>query len=222
MNAHAVARRGRPPLEDASALPMREKIQQAALRLFYEQSYQLTTVRDISKACGITSGAIYNHFPSKDDLLYTLIKQTHDDFARDLVEVRNSWHRSPVDELNDLVTAYVRRHAINRHATLVSNLYYRFLSERYARLISDQRRGLRAIFEDVLKRCASERMVELPRVGAKPSARIAAIAIGDMALRVAEWFDPEGELSADEIAAIYTQFALDMVRARRRRPPREA
>jgi AcrR family transcriptional regulator len=224
MNDHAVARRGRPPRQslsdDAGTPPMREKIQQAAMRLFYEQSYQLTTVRDIGKACGITSGAIYNHFPSKDDLLYSVIKQTHDSFARDLWDVRNRWHRSPVDELHDLVVAYVHRHATNRHATLVSNLYYRFLSERHAQLIKDQRRSLRAVFEDVLQRCADARMIELPQVRGKPSTRIAAIAIGDMALRVAEWFAPNGDLGADEVAAIYAQFALDLVRARRRRPPR--
>ena len=53
----------------------------AAVDLFYEQGAQATTVREITKACGLTAGALYNHFTSKEELLASrseFEKQTKD------------------------------------------------------------------------------------------------------------------------------------------------
>jgi AcrR family transcriptional regulator len=62
----APRKRGRPP-SPAS----RERILDAALRLFAEQGYADTSVADVQSACGLSSGsgALYKHFPSKQALL---------------------------------------------------------------------------------------------------------------------------------------------------------
>ncbi|MDQ7082302.1 MAG: helix-turn-helix domain-containing protein [Aquificota bacterium] len=44
----------------------RDLILEEALKLFSEKGIKETTVRDIAKAVGITEGAIYRHFRSKD------------------------------------------------------------------------------------------------------------------------------------------------------------
>jgi TetR/AcrR family transcriptional regulator, cholesterol catabolism regulator len=49
-----------------SRLPL---ILDAAARLFCEQGYQGTTIRDIARAVGILPGSLYAHFATKDDLL---------------------------------------------------------------------------------------------------------------------------------------------------------
>ncbi len=49
-------RNGRPPIE---------AIRAAAFRQFAERGYPVVTVRDIMKACGLTQGALYNHFKSR-------------------------------------------------------------------------------------------------------------------------------------------------------------
>ena len=50
----------------------------AALRLFDSGGYGGTTVRDIAQECGLSPGALYNHFASKDDLLFAIIDGFHD------------------------------------------------------------------------------------------------------------------------------------------------
>ncbi len=50
----------------------RERILAQALRLFVEQGFAETTTRDIAKAAGITEGAIYRHFESKDEIGWEL------------------------------------------------------------------------------------------------------------------------------------------------------
>ena len=47
----------------------REKILQAAGRLFRERGFESVGVADVMKAAGLTHGGFYGHFKSKDDLI---------------------------------------------------------------------------------------------------------------------------------------------------------
>ena len=49
--------------------PLQCKIAEAAVELFYRKGAPGTTVREITAACGLSPGALYNHFDSKDHLL---------------------------------------------------------------------------------------------------------------------------------------------------------
>ena len=44
----------------------RDKLLDAATRLFHENGYQAVTVNDICEAAQLTKGAFYHHFDSKD------------------------------------------------------------------------------------------------------------------------------------------------------------
>ena len=46
----------------------RNEIIGVALRLFAEKGVKATTIRDIAHAAGVTEGALYRHFTSKEDL----------------------------------------------------------------------------------------------------------------------------------------------------------
>lgn len=47
----------------------RQKILEAASRLFRAQGFEGVTVADVMKAAGLTHGGFYGHFKSKDDLI---------------------------------------------------------------------------------------------------------------------------------------------------------
>lgn len=55
-----------------SARNTREKIIDAAWKLFYRQGYDDTTVEEIIEESGTSRGSFYHYFPGKDDLLSTL------------------------------------------------------------------------------------------------------------------------------------------------------
>lgn len=50
-----------------------EKILDVSQRLFYEKGYEKTSIQDIvNELGGLSKGAIYHHFKSKEDILYEL------------------------------------------------------------------------------------------------------------------------------------------------------
>lgn len=68
-----------------------------AARLFAERGYHAASIRDIAAACGMTVGAIYSHFASKEELLVAVYEEgvmriaTHVDAA--VAAEREPWAR---------------------------------------------------------------------------------------------------------------------------------
>jgi AcrR family transcriptional regulator len=64
----------------------REKILEAALRLFRKRGFDRTTMRDIAKAADLAVGAAYYYFPSKDAVVlayYDRTQEAHSALARE-------------------------------------------------------------------------------------------------------------------------------------------
>jgi AcrR family transcriptional regulator len=61
----------------------RSRILSAAVRLFGEQGYAGTSVRDIAESLGLTKAALYYHFPSKETILDALL----DPFVTELTQI---------------------------------------------------------------------------------------------------------------------------------------
>lgn len=59
-------------VRDEVAAPVTERLIAAATRLFAGDGYEATTVQDVVAAAGVTKGAMYHYFDSKDALLYEI------------------------------------------------------------------------------------------------------------------------------------------------------
>ena len=59
----------------------RDRIEQAAIRLFVEKGVTETSVRDIARAVGLSEGALYRHFVSKDELVWAVFERHYVEFA---------------------------------------------------------------------------------------------------------------------------------------------
>ncbi len=55
----------------------RERIIESAYRLFIENGYSATSMRDIGKHAGVTVGAIYNHFATKESIWQEVLIERH-------------------------------------------------------------------------------------------------------------------------------------------------
>ncbi|WP_406864356.1 TetR/AcrR family transcriptional regulator [Streptomyces sp. HUAS MG47] len=64
-------RRGRPPAT-VNGRTAPERLLDAALQLFAEKGFEGTSVQDVVRAAGVTKGAMYHYFASKDDLLHEI------------------------------------------------------------------------------------------------------------------------------------------------------
>ena len=61
------------------------RILNQAMRIFLEKGYHGTSIDDITQAAGLTKGALYWHFKSKEDLLKKLIRKYEKSFLDNLI-----------------------------------------------------------------------------------------------------------------------------------------
>jgi len=57
-----------------AGMDARSRIQQVALELFIEVGYDKTSLREIAEKLGVTKAALYYHFPTKEDIVNSLIQ----------------------------------------------------------------------------------------------------------------------------------------------------
>lgn len=63
------------PSDTGTAVPTRERIVDAALRLFSERGTTAVSMRELADAAGVTVPGLYYHFASKADLIRALYEQ---------------------------------------------------------------------------------------------------------------------------------------------------
>jgi AcrR family transcriptional regulator len=61
--------------------PKREEIIGESLKLFVRKGFNHTAVREITEATGLSKAAFYWHFPSKDELLMTILNRYESSFV---------------------------------------------------------------------------------------------------------------------------------------------
>jgi AcrR family transcriptional regulator len=83
-----------PATEPLAADPLREQLLDAAARVFAEKGYDGTKIMDIVKAAGLSSGAVYGRFDSKEDLLMEAVLRQVERNA-----VANRFHGKAVAEV---------------------------------------------------------------------------------------------------------------------------
>lgn len=91
----------------------RRKLLETAIRLFDERGYEKVTIADICREAGLSVGAFYHHFRSKDQILlerYLPFAQQVDSFYRVINHKAKEESRSALDRLSrymDLFFKYI-------------------------------------------------------------------------------------------------------------------
>lgn len=182
-----------------------------AAALFYRRGAVATSVRDVTGACGLTPGAMYNHFPSKDDLLDAIVTHGHDSMRRRLDAALADCPDVPADQLAAFVRAYVIGHLVQPELAQVVRREYLHLSrERYDKVVA-VRRGVRRRLSAILQAGAASGRFDI--VGGPEAVTAQAVMLLDMCSRTSEWFDRRGKVGIDTLAERYVIAARRIVGA---------
>jgi AcrR family transcriptional regulator len=198
------------PAPPPASLHPRERILAAALDLFFRQGFRGTTVREITMACGLTPGAMYNHFPSKEAVLKELIIRAHDEIDAALEKAMAEADPDPVSQLRALVYTAAMYHCRNRPAGLVASFEYAALPDPERAEIVQRRRRARATIERTLTAGEKAGVFRIPKVDKKNEIKMAATAIANVAIRATEVFGPQPSWSDERVAEFHADLALQL------------
>jgi AcrR family transcriptional regulator len=77
----------------------REKLLQAAIKLFIKNGFHAVTVDAISDEAGITKKTLYNHFKSKEELILAALRYRDERFRNDFMRMVEGKTEDPQDRL---------------------------------------------------------------------------------------------------------------------------
>ena len=188
---------------------------EAAIELFYERGAVATTVRDITHACGLTPGALYNHFASKDELLYLIVWDIHRQVDEQLGELLGSGPTDPPAQLAAAVKFLVSHTAGFKKRSRVANREFTLLSGSRRQEVTTLRRHLRDRFAEVI--LAGARQGEFHLVGGQDigAATLHAATITTMCVRISEQALANYPMSIGDLQDRHAELALRMVGAQR-------
>ncbi|MDP1839398.1 MAG: TetR/AcrR family transcriptional regulator, partial [Reyranella sp.] len=172
------------------------------------------TVRDIMKACGLTQGALYNHFKSKDELLHDIIASTQGELERICQQAVAGAGDDPRAKLAAFVRVYVMRHCRLRVEALVANREIGWLDAARVADIRRSRRAIRDVVVAILKQGVEGGLFDPPLTGGRQDLKAIAMALLDQWTHVSMWYGPGGEITEEEMAQLYADMALRAVGAR--------
>jgi TetR/AcrR family transcriptional regulator, cholesterol catabolism regulator len=173
-----------------------QRLLQSAARLFWQNGYAATSVRELSAHLGIQKASLYHHIQSKEDLLYELCVISLEDIdaqARAAVDAEHD----PLLRLRALILAHVNSMSQDRemHATMLTEL--RSLSPEHRRDVIRRRDAYERLVQSVLETCQ-----EAGSIRADISARLLARCLLNLLNWSIFWFNPGGKMSTQELAGV--------------------
>jgi AcrR family transcriptional regulator len=100
-------------LKEKSVANMRDRIVDKGIKLFLKTSFKATSIQHITESLGITKGAFYWHFKSKDELLLTIIEKYSNDFLERLYAYMEAFEGDFIKrfrEYHKYINEYAREH----------------------------------------------------------------------------------------------------------------
>lgn len=176
-----------------------------AARVFAEQGYHSTAMRDLARETGMSLAGMYHYVRGKDELLYLI---QHRCFGNVLAGAERMLERHANDRAEERLTAFIRHHVIffARHMAEM-----KVLSHEAECLSGDHLEGINA-----LKREYVGRLVGLIRDldGTDDiDPNVAAYALFGMMNWIYNWYDPTGPVAPGELARQFTAIFLTGLRA---------
>ncbi len=181
-------------------------LREAALRLMALHGYEAVSMRRLAAAVGVQAAALYRYFPTKEELLFTLMREH-------MEKLIASWHAArpdapdPVARLAAFVSNHIAFHVARRHSTHVSNMELRSLSRDKLSHILRLRGSYEKELRQILRDGAEAGLFEVD------DTVLTAMAIIQMITGVIVWFRPGDRLSVEEVAETYHAMTMRLVGA---------
>ncbi|MGC4933672.1 TetR/AcrR family transcriptional regulator [Gordonia sp. DT30] len=183
-----------------------QRIREAAIASFAEFGYAGTSTRQITARLGMSAAAMYPHFSSKEELLYSIALVGHQ-LVNEAIDAADDVSAPYPERLGAVVAAFAGWQA--RHHQLAKVVQYELaaLSAAHFRTIAALRHQTTSILASIIDGGVGAGAFAID------DADDVVLAISSLCVDVCRWFPSRTHRDPDELGAAYARMALRMVRA---------
>lgn len=177
----------------------------SAVRCFAANGFHATTTRDICEGVGLSPAALYVHFPSKELVLFEIIRAGHDRVLAYIQDRSVLAAESSPDRLRAIISRYTAWHARHHVAARVCQLELAGLSAEHYDEVLELRHRTNEFFRDAVARGVADR--SFAPVDVKRVTR----AMLSLSIDLVRWYRLEGSDSPEQLGEFYADLALKLV-----------
>ncbi|HZZ50350.1 MAG TPA: TetR/AcrR family transcriptional regulator [Pseudonocardia sp.] len=198
----------KPPVRSYDPDETRRALMEAALDLFAEKGFSRSSMQEVADRAGVTKGAFYHHFYTKEDVLHII----HDQFIDRALEAQDhalAEFASPTEQLarmafdTTMICIEYQKHVM---------VFFRelpVLTGEVREAILEKRRRSTSIFEDTVRRG-----IEAGEFDPDIDPTVAALGLLGMWVWSYQWYREDGRRTPTEVARQFTEMSLRSVGAR--------
>lgn len=182
------------------------EILEHATNVFYEKGYDAASMRDLSRASGMSLAGLYYYFESKERLLYLIQKHTFETVVRQLKD-RLELVNDPEEKLRVFIHNHLEYFLANRKAmTVLSHEDETLKNNMGAEILELKREYYRLGVQllDELRKTAGKRFSNV-------NSRIAVLSLFGMVNWIYTWYNPRVDANATDLARQMSQIFLNGV-----------
>lgn len=177
----------------------------SAVRCFASNGYHATTTRDITTGVGLSPAALYVHFPSKEFVLFEIIRISHEHALAYLRGPAVERAAGAADRLRVLVSRYTTWHARHHVAARVAQYELAGLTPEHYEEILRLRHQTNEIFRDTVARGVADGPFDAVDVNRVVRAMLS------LGIDLVRWYRLDGSDSPEQLGDFYAELALRMV-----------
>ena len=146
-------------MADRSSVPARQRLLDAANRLFYRQGYRSTGINQLIDEADVAKASFYNHFSSKEELALAYLQRRHERWMKALtsqVDMHAPLQRR-IKAIFDCLEAFIAKEDFRGCGQL--NLAAEFPGEEHSIRVQirEQKQELRAYLQSVIQGPSEDR-----------------------------------------------------------------
>ena len=169
-----------------------ERLLEHAARIFCDKGYEGASMRDLSRACGMSLAGLYHYFSSKEELLYLIQKHAFRTII-DQVKQRLTASNDPEQRVRIFIESHLEYFLANKEAMKV-------LTHEDETLKNGRGAEIRAIKREYYRICL-DLLEDLKRAqGLEFSGRLAVLSLFGMINWIYTWHNPRSDAGAKALA----------------------
>jgi TetR/AcrR family transcriptional regulator, cholesterol catabolism regulator len=169
-----------------------ERLLEHAARIFCDKGYEGASMRDLSRACGMSLAGLYHYFSSKEELLYLIQKHAFRTII-DQIKERLTASSDPEQRVRIFIESHLEYFLANKEAMKV-------LTHEDETLKNGRGAEIRAIKREYYRICF-DLLEDLKRAqGLEFSGRLAVLSLFGMINWIYTWHNPRSDAGAGALA----------------------
>jgi AcrR family transcriptional regulator len=177
----------------------------AAVRCFAANGFHATTTRDIAEGVGLSPAALYVHFPSKELVLFEIIRAGHERVLAHVQDPAILALEDSADRLRAIVSAYTVWHARHHVTARVCQMDLTGLTAEHYDEIVEVRHRTNEYYRDAVARGVADG--SFTQVDVKRVTR----AMLSLSIDLVRWYRLDGPDSPELLGEYYADLALKLV-----------